>query len=178
MIYDSPLTMALDSPIPDAPLLLSMPTEIRSAIYELVIISEWQHTSPDYFVLDRPLPALFRVNKQIRSEALDVFLLKNHFHVYTSTVGLKWFDILGKDVDRFRFLILFIDLNLESWLRYLKALLPRVSNYLELRIRKAAASLSEKRLQAFLHSAGLYDKHRWASERNAAGELIFKQVQA
>ncbi|KAI1356054.1 hypothetical protein F5Y01DRAFT_268379 [Xylaria sp. FL0043] len=170
--------MALDSPLPNGPSLLSMPTEIRSAIYERVINTEWAHTSPDYFVLDRPLPALFRANKQIRSEALDVFLLKNHFHVYTSTVGLKWIDILGKDVERFRFLILFIDLNLEAWLRYLKALLPHVSNYLELRIRKAAVSLSDKRLQTFLQSAGLYDKHRWTSEQNPAGELIFKQVEA
>ncbi|KAI0903707.1 hypothetical protein F4824DRAFT_243847 [Ustulina deusta] len=170
--------MALDSPIPNPPPLLSMPAEIRSAIYEYVVNSEWGYTSQDYFVLDRPLPALFRTSKQIRSEALDVFLLKNHFHVYTSTIGLKWLHILGKDVDRFRFLILFIDLNLEAWQRYLKALLPCISNYLELRIRKAAVSLSDSRLKVFLQTTGLYDEDRWAREENGAGEIIFKQIQA
>ncbi|KAI0518007.1 hypothetical protein F5B22DRAFT_601374 [Xylaria bambusicola] len=158
--------------------LLSMPPEIRSAVYELVISNEWGHTSQEYFVLDRPLPALFRVNKQIRSEALDVFLLKNHFHVYTSTVGLKWLNILGKDVERFRYLILFIDLNLDAWNMYLKALLPRISEYLELRIRKAAVSLPASRLETFLVAAGLYDDQRWARTENGVGEIIFKQILA
>ncbi|GAW14175.1 hypothetical protein ANO14919_035700 [Xylariales sp. No.14919] len=175
--------MALDSPLPipnpnhTLPL-LSMPAEIRNAIYEYVVRSEWGHTSQDYFVLDRPLPALFRTNRQIRSEALDVFLLKNHFHVYTSSIGLKWLHILGKDVSRFRFLIMFIDLNLESWHRYLRALLPVVSNYLELRIRRAAVTLSDARLEAFLQAAGLYDRSRWDCEPNGANEIIFKQLQA
>ncbi|KAI1420322.1 hypothetical protein F5Y12DRAFT_135669 [Xylaria sp. FL1777] len=170
--------MAVDPPVPSLPPLLLLPAEIRNAIYEHVVNSEWGHTSQDYFVLDRPLPALFRANRQIRSEALDVFLLKNHFHVYTSTIGLKWLHILGKDVDRFRFLILFIDLNLEAWQRYLRALLPSVSNALELRIRKAAVSLSDSRLEAFLHTTGLYDRNRWASEKNGAGEFVFKQIPA
>ncbi|TGJ85049.1 hypothetical protein E0Z10_g3725 [Xylaria hypoxylon] len=170
--------MALDSPIPNHTPLLLMPAEIRNAIYEYVVKGEWGHTSQDYFVLDRPLPALFRANRQIRSEALDVFLLKNHFHVYTSSIGLKWLHILGKDVSRFRFLIIFIDLNLESWHRYLKALLPVVSNYLELRIRKAAATLSDARLRTFLSAAGLIDNNHWACELNDANEIIFKQIQA
>ncbi|KAI1362254.1 hypothetical protein F5Y08DRAFT_277860 [Xylaria arbuscula] len=158
--------------------LLSVPPEIRTIIYELVINSEWGHTSRDYFVLDRPLPALFRVNKQIRSEALDVFLLKNHFHVYTSTVGLKWLRILGKDVERFRYLILFIDLNLEAWNKYLTALLPRISSYLELRIRKAAVSLPPARLEGFLRGAGLYDERRWTRAQDGYGEIIFKRILA
>ncbi|KAI1303779.1 hypothetical protein F5Y03DRAFT_182638 [Xylaria venustula] len=174
--------MALNPAIPNQyqnqnkPPLLMMPAEIRNAIYEHVVNSEWGHTSQDYFVLDRPLPALFRTNKQIRSEALDVFLLKNHFHVYTADVGLKWLRILSKDVNRFRFLILFIDLNLSAWLTYIKALLLGVSDCLELRIRKAAASLSDARLEGFLHTVGLYNKKRWTSEDNGAGELIFKRT--
>lgn len=170
--------MAPNPSVIDTVPLLSIPPEIRAIIYELVISSEWGHTSRDYFVLDRPLPALFRVNKQIRSEALDVFLLKNHFHVYTSTVGLKWLHILGKDVERFRYLILFIDLNLEAWNKYLKALLPRISAYLELRIRKAAVSLPPTKLETFLVGAGLYDESRWTRAQNGVGEIIFKRILA
>ncbi|KAI0469139.1 hypothetical protein F4859DRAFT_150336 [Xylaria cf. heliscus] len=168
--------MALDPPGPDHTPLLSVPLEIRDAIYELVLEAEWGHSSQEFFVLDRPLPALFRISKQIRSEALDVFLLKNHFHVYTSSIGLKWLHILGRDVNRFRFLILFIDLKLEAWQKYLKALLPVVSEYLELRIRKAAASLSNARLDSFLQAAGLYDRNRWTSEGKGTNEIIFKQI--
>ncbi|KAI8955328.1 hypothetical protein F4801DRAFT_574506 [Xylaria longipes] len=168
--------MALGPPTPDHTPLLSVPLEIRDAIYELVLEAEWGHSSQDFFVLDRPLPALFRISKQIRSEALDVFLLKNHFHVYTSSIGLKWLDILGRDVNRFRFLILFIDLNLDAWHKYLKALLPVVSEYLELRIRKAAVSLPNARLDSFLKTAGLYDGNRWTSEGKGTNEIIFKQI--
>ncbi|KAI3324308.1 hypothetical protein HD806DRAFT_494700 [Xylariaceae sp. AK1471] len=168
--------MALDSPITNPSLLLSMPAEIRNTIYELVVQSEWGSNSQDFFVLDRPLPALFRTNKQVRSEALDVFLLKNHFHVYTSRIGLKWLRILGKDVDRFRFLILFIDINLDSWTRYVKALLPLVSLNLELRIRRAAASLSDHMLENFLSTVGLNSRYRWHKERNGDDEIIFTQV--
>lgn len=170
--------MALDAPTPAQTPLLAMPPEIRNAIYELVVTSEWGHSSQDFFVLDRPLPALFRVNRQIRSEALDVFLLKNHFHIYTCNIGLKWLNILGKDVARFRFLSLFIDLKLDSWLKYLNALLPSVSDYLELRIRKAAASLPDSRLEMFLCDAGLQNKDRWIrEEKNGLNEIIFKQIQ-
>ncbi|KAJ2991240.1 hypothetical protein NUW58_g341 [Xylaria curta] len=168
--------MVLSPPAPNRAPLLSIPLEIRDIIYERVLDYEWGHSSQDFVVLDRPLPALFRACKQIRSEALDVFLLKNHFHVYTSKIGLKWLDILGKDVDRFRFLILFIDLNLEAWHRYLKALLPLVSGYLELRIRKAAASLSNSRLETFLQTAGLYDQDRWTIKGNGTDEIIFRQI--
>ncbi|KAI1170777.1 hypothetical protein F4777DRAFT_93618 [Nemania sp. FL0916] len=170
--------MARDISIMDRTPLLYMPAEIRNSIYELVVKLEWGHTSQDFFVLDRPLPALFRVSKQIRSEALDVFLLKNHFHIYTSSIGLKWLDILARDVIRFRFLILFIDLNIPAWHRYLKALLPRVSNYLELRIRRAAVSLSDPLFESLLHDAGLYDMDRWAGERNGPNEMIFKRIEA
>ncbi|KAI1826782.1 hypothetical protein F4861DRAFT_496263 [Xylaria intraflava] len=158
-------------------MLLSMPPEIRNAIYAFVVTSEWGHSSQDFFVLDRPLPALFRANRQIRSEALDVFLLKNHFHVYTSSIGLKWLHILGQDVTRFRFLSLFIDLNHDSWARYLAALLPYVSRHLELRVLKAAASLSQQRLYAFLRSAGLYDEQSWTSRRCQEDDeiIIFKK---
>ncbi|KAH8157735.1 hypothetical protein CIB48_g10513 [Xylaria polymorpha] len=168
--------MALGPPRPDHTPLLSVPLEIRDAIYEFVLEAEWGHSSQDFVVLDRPLPALFRISKQIRSEALDVFLLKNHFHVYTSRIGLRWLGILGRDVNRFRFLILFIDLDLDAWHKYLKALLPVVSEYLELRIRKAAVSLPNARLDSFLQSAGLYDRKRWTSERNGTDEVIFKQI--
>ncbi|KAI0548716.1 hypothetical protein F4679DRAFT_549915 [Xylaria curta] len=168
--------MALGPPTPNQTPLLSVPLEIRDAIYELVLEAEWGHSSQDFFVLDRPLPSLFRISKQIRSEALDVFLLKNHFHIYTSSIGLKWLDILGRDVNRFRFLILFVDLNLEAWNKYLKALLPVVSQYLELRIRKAAASLPNARLDSFLQTAGLYDKNRWVSEGKGTNEIIFKRI--
>ncbi|KAJ8124675.1 hypothetical protein O1611_g8965 [Lasiodiplodia mahajangana] len=157
--------------------LLSMPAEIRNAIYELVVKTGWGHPSQDYVVLDRPLPALFRVNRQIRSEALDVFLLRNRFHVYTSSIGLKWLDLLGKDVGRFRCLILFIDLNLESWLKYLKALLPLSSHLLELRIRNSAVSLPDRRLKEFLRDAGLYDQDRWTNEMSDNREIVFKQIQ-
>ncbi|KAI2636679.1 hypothetical protein GGS21DRAFT_40625 [Xylaria nigripes] len=166
------------SPAVNTSRLLSIPAEIRNLIYALVVASEWGYTSQDFFVLDRPLPALFRANKQIRSEALDVFLMKNHFHVYTSNIGLKWIDILGQDVDRFRLLSLFIDLNHESWTRYLKALLPCVSHHLELRIRNAAASMSHRRLIGFLESAGLYDTQRWTSRtcQEEANVIIFKKI--
>ncbi|KAI0878696.1 hypothetical protein GGS24DRAFT_442741 [Hypoxylon argillaceum] len=170
--------MAIDSLVSNHTSLLSVPPEIRNAIYEHVVTVEWGSTAQDYFVLDRPLPALFRASRQIRSEALDVFLLKNHFHIYTSSIGLKWLDLLGKDVSRFRFLILFIDLNLEAWHRYLRALLPLISNQLELRIRNAAASLSNARLNTFLYTAGLYDEGRWTNKRNGDNEIIFKQIQA
>ncbi|KAI1183387.1 hypothetical protein F5B17DRAFT_434654 [Nemania serpens] len=169
--------MALEAPVPNHMSLLSVPAEIRNMIYELVITTEWGHTSQDFFVLDRPLPALFRVNKQVRSEALDVFLLKNHFHVYTGSIGLKWLDILGKDVNRLRCVILFIDLNLEAWQRYLRALLPLVSVYLELRIRKAAVSLSDFRLEMFLKAAGLYDADRWTRQANGSSETVFRRIQ-
>jgi hypothetical protein len=168
--------MAIKSPVPNASLLLSMPAEIRNTIYELVVQTAWGSSSQDYFVLDRALPALFRTNKQIRSEALDVFLLKNHFHVYTSKIGLKWLDILGKDVDRFRFLILFIDLSIDSWTRYVKALLPLVSPKLELRIRRAAASLSASSFENFLNAVGLNDDDRWHKKRSGDDEVIFTQV--
>ncbi|GAP86822.1 hypothetical protein SAMD00023353_2100480 [Rosellinia necatrix] len=170
--------MALDTLGPTHAPLLALPPEIRNAIYELVVKIEWGHTSQDFFVLDRPLPALFRVSRQIRSEALDVFLLKNHFHVYTSSIGLKWLDILGTDVVRFRFLILFIDLNLEAWHKYVGALLPFVSIYLELRIRRAAASLSDQRLEKFLQAAGLCDAHRWTRQENGFNETIFRRIEA
>ncbi|KAI1121056.1 hypothetical protein F5Y10DRAFT_109954 [Nemania abortiva] len=170
--------MALDAPTSTFSL-LSFPAEIRNAIYELVVKTDWGHPSQDYFVLDRPLPALFRVCRQIRSEALDVFLIKNRFHVYTSSIGLKWLDLLGKDVRRFRFLILFLDhLSFDAWHRYLRALLPLASDKLELRIRRAAASLSDQRLDSFLKDAGLLDEDRWISERNDAGEFIFRQVKS
>lgn len=170
--------MALDASTPAQTPLLAMPPEIRNAIYELVVLSEWGRSSQNFFVLDRPLPALFRVNRQIRSEALDVFLLKNHFHIYTCNIGLKWLDILGKDVVRFRFISLFIDLNLDRWLKYLNALLPFVSDYLELRIRKAAASLPDSRLETFLRNAGLQDKNRWVrEEKKGLNEIVFKQIQ-
>ncbi|KAI1824748.1 hypothetical protein F4861DRAFT_233543 [Xylaria intraflava] len=161
-------------------LLLSLPPEIRNAIYTLVVTSEWGHTSQDFFVLDRPLPALFRANKQIRCEALDVFLMKNHFHVYTSSIGLKWLQILGPDVTRFRLLSLFIDLNHESWARYIEALLPSVSRHLELRIRKAAASMSHQRLITFLQSTGLYDERCWTNRRCQDDDeiIIFKKIGA
>ncbi|KAI1116496.1 hypothetical protein F5Y14DRAFT_66908 [Nemania sp. NC0429] len=169
--------MALDAPVSKNHMsLFSVPPEIRNVIYELVVAMEWGHTSQDFFVLDRPLPALFRVSRQVRSEALDVFLLKNRFHVYTSSIGLKWLDILGRDVDRLRFMILFIDLNLEAWQRYLKALLPLVSVYLELRIRKAAVSLPDYRLETFLKASGLYDADCWASEANGPNETIFRRI--
>jgi Fe-S cluster biosynthesis and repair protein YggX len=159
-------------------LLLSMPAEIRNAIYEQVVRSAWGSTSQDFFVLDRPLPALFNANKQIRSEALDCFLLKNHFHVYTSEIGKKWLDILGKDVNRFRSLTLFIDLQLEAWAEYAKRLLPLLSDQVELRVRKAAASLSDTRFENFLKGAGLYNKDRWTSEWDSEYEVIFKRTQA
>ncbi|KAI0408301.1 hypothetical protein F4802DRAFT_406400 [Xylaria palmicola] len=169
--------MALGSATPDSSRLLSMPAEIRNIIYELVLIREWGITSQDFVVLDRPLPAFFRTNRQIRSEALDLFLLRNHIHVYTSWIGLKWLNILGTDVCRFRFLILFIDLNVEEWHKYLKALLPLVSRSLELRVRNAAASLSEAKFHCFLEDAGLYDGHRWTIEENGTNERIFRQIQ-
>ncbi|KAI0203618.1 hypothetical protein F4808DRAFT_25524 [Astrocystis sublimbata] len=157
--------------------LLALPLEIRDVIYEFVLEAEWGHSTQGFFVLNRPLPAFFRVNKQTRSEALDVFLLKNHFHVYTSSIGLKWINLLGRDVNRFRFLSLFIDLDLEAWRRCLKALLPLASSYLELRIRKAAASLPDERLDDLLIDAGLYDESRWTNEGRGTHEIIFKQIQ-
>ncbi|KAI0112506.1 hypothetical protein GGR51DRAFT_44111 [Nemania sp. FL0031] len=161
-----------------SPSLLSMPAEIRNAIYELVVKTDWGHPSQDYFVLDRPLPALFRVSRQVRSEALDVFLLRNRFHVYTSSIGLKWLDLLGKDVGRFRCLILFIDINIDSWQRYMEALLPLASSLLELRIRNAAVSLPDHRLKKFMQDAGLYNKDRWMNENGDSNrELVFRRIQ-
>ncbi|KAI1436519.1 hypothetical protein GGR50DRAFT_226687 [Xylaria sp. CBS 124048] len=168
------------SPPQTRSLLLSMPPEIRNVIYTLVVTSEWGRPARNFFVLDRPLPALFRANRQIRSEALDVFLMKNHFHVYTSNIGLKWLHILGRDVARFRSLSLFIDHNHEPWARYLRALLPSVSRHLELRVRKAAASLSRSRLIAFLRTFGLYDQTCWTSKECEEDEdtIIFRRVKA
>ncbi|KAJ8122323.1 hypothetical protein ONZ43_g1452 [Nemania bipapillata] len=170
--------MAADTPFPKS--LLAMPAEIRNTVYELVVSVEWGPTSQNYFVLDRPLPALFRVCRQVRSEALDVFLLRNHFHVYTSNIGLKWLHLLGRDVARFRFLILFIDLDIAAWQKYLEALLPLVSNQLELRIRNAAASLSSRQLEELPNAVGLYDvdRYRWTvvKENLVTREIIFRQI--
>ncbi|KAI8631174.1 hypothetical protein F5Y19DRAFT_473573 [Xylariaceae sp. FL1651] len=147
--------------------ILRMPAEIRNAIYEHAVTNEWGSMSQDFFVLDRPLPALFRTNRQIRSEALDLFLLKNHFHVYTSKIGNKWLGILGKDVNRFRFLSVFIDLDIRGWKKYIKALLSLVSIHLELRIRKAAASLLDAKFEKLLKDLGLYDENHWTSEQKS-----------
>ncbi|KAI0164153.1 hypothetical protein GGR57DRAFT_452580 [Xylariaceae sp. FL1272] len=165
----------------DKSLLLSMlPPEIRNNIYELVVQSEWGNSttsdSGSYFVLDRPLPALFRTNKQIRSEALDIFLLKNHFHVYTARVGLKWLDILGKDVGRFRFLSLFIDLSTLDWIGYMRRLLPMTSPYLQLRIRRAAVSLRGSRLDQLTQTLGLDNAAVWTCERISPDEVLYKRV--
>ncbi|KAI1260657.1 hypothetical protein F5Y18DRAFT_248544 [Xylariaceae sp. FL1019] len=161
-------------------LLLEMPAELRNIIYDLVVRSEWGNTTStdSHFVLDRPLPALFRVNKQLRTEALDNFLLKNRFHVYTSKVGFKWLEILGEEVERFRFLSVFIDLNIDSWRRYINALLPKASPYLRLSIRKAAVSLQDARLNRMLEALGLDNTNVWTSERISPNEVLYKRVKS
>ncbi|KAI1322860.1 hypothetical protein F5Y16DRAFT_385398 [Xylariaceae sp. FL0255] len=170
------LSHAMAQPTPEKDsLLLRMPAEIRNHIYELVVWSEWKNTSPSYFVLDRPLPSLFRTNRQVRSEALDVFLLKNRFHIYTTKIGFKWLNLLGKDANRFRFLDIFIDLQLFEWSKYIKALVPLVSDNIEIRIRKAAASLNSELLDDLLQRCGFLDTERWTMDMEQ-GVFVFRRA--
>ncbi|KAK4497865.1 hypothetical protein PRZ48_010520 [Zasmidium cellare] len=71
-------TISSETTTPPEPTLLGMPPEIRNIIYRYTLLSESMikvtATSPSQ-------PALLRTNRQLRTEALPIFLTENTFKV-------------------------------------------------------------------------------------------------
>ncbi|KAI3317536.1 hypothetical protein HD806DRAFT_368360 [Xylariaceae sp. AK1471] len=64
-------------------LILSIPPEIRNAIYKLAVVTYYRKTLA--------LPALAQVNKQLRREVVPIYYGKNHFLLELPTVD-AWMD--------------------------------------------------------------------------------------
>ena len=73
--------------------LLSLPAEIRVMIYNYVLISNGDIQRLGHAPYPEQ-PGLLQVNKQVRSEALDIYYKKNTFrwcvHDYDASMYIKW----------------------------------------------------------------------------------------
>jgi hypothetical protein len=111
-----------DPPLSPSPL-LSLPFELRAQIFHHalshpphLVTFRLDHVQAQYYTSATPLPALTRVNRQIRAETLPLFFQRNTFVLHAEEPKIldakAWLrsNIVGEYLGDFR--------RLEVWVRY------------------------------------------------------------
>ncbi|KAI1338814.1 hypothetical protein F5Y15DRAFT_98644 [Xylariaceae sp. FL0016] len=157
---------------------LALPPEVRNTIYAFVVAGEWG-TNWRRFSLHRALPTIFLVNKQVRSEALDIFLTQNYFHLYTVATGERWLRILGPEISRLRFLCVCVDRDsatrtLNLWEHFLGVFMERAGGLQELQVRSADAHLPGFMLVQLIVRLGPHNNGEWlAGNSDTPGSVVY-----